>query len=382
MQTYLAQNDSHTLLGSLYDSVLAETGFQGFIEIVCRTFDLKSAAILVRHAETMEAKSLWQIGVDESWMESYALVYASEDLLAQHMAASPIAAFYASNLDIANPERFPETRFYREWIVPQGIAYAAGSIVLREGEWMTEFFVQRSSVHRPFSRVDLEHFNHLIPHVQRAIQMRQRFVDLRLGERYLGSVLDLLVMPTLLFDENGRIAHANAPANAVMKRREQYWEDTGHLLFSTSAMTRTVNLEVSKAIRVSRGEALECHGVVMLSRPDNVPLLLMITPLRLGRTVHRQGAALLFVFDPQATPIVPAEVVKRLFGLSEAEAELAVALCRGLTLEDAANERAISVHTTRSQLKSIFNKTGTKRQADLLSLLLTSPAFFLGNKQK
>ena len=87
----------------------------------------------------------------------------------------------------------------------------------------------------------------------------------------------------------------------------------------------------------------------------------------------------MFVFDPQATPNVTADLVRRLFFLSEAEAELTVALCSGKSLDAVASERGVSVHTTRAQLKSIFNKTGTKRQADLMSLVLTSPAYFLNS---
>ena len=108
--------------------------------------------------------------------------------------------------------------------------------------------------------------------------------------------------------------------------------------------------------------------------------MLMIAPLRQAKGAYPQGGALLFIFDSQATPNVTAYMVRRLFGLSEAEAELAVALCSGKSMDDAASERGVSIHTTRAQLKSIFNKTGTKRQADLISLLLTSPAYFLNNK--
>ena len=85
------------------------------------------------------------------------------------------------------------------------------------------------------------------------------------------------------------------------------------------------------------------------------------------------------MFDPETVPAVTHDLIRKLFGLTEAEAELAVALCGGKTLDDAATERGTSVHTTRSQLKSIFGKTGTKRQADLVSLLLASPAYFLAH---
>jgi DNA-binding CsgD family transcriptional regulator len=109
--------------------------------------------------------------------------------------------------------------------------------------------------------------------------------------------------------------------------------------------------------------------------------MLMIAPLQLAGPAPTHGAALLFAFDPEATPSVTVDLVRRLFALSEAEAELSVALCCGKTLDDVATQRGTSINTIKSQLKSIFLKTGTKRQSELVSLLLASPAYFLAQKQ-
>ena len=120
----------------------------------------------------------------------------------------------------------------------------------------------------------------------------------------------------------------------------------------------------------------------MLPRNERMPLMLMMSPLRLAGEPPIQGAALLFIFDPEATPALTKDLVRKLFSLSEAEAELAVALCGGNTSDDIAKERGTSINTVKSQLKSIFLKTGTKRQSELVSLLLASPAYFLEQTQR
>jgi DNA-binding CsgD family transcriptional regulator len=60
------------------------------------------------------------------------------------------------------------------------------------------------------------------------------------------------------------------------------------------------------------------------------------------------------------------------FGLTKAEARLAVHLVAGETLRFAAVKLSITYETARSQLKSIFNKTGTRRQAELVIVILTA----------
>ncbi|GEM_PF-1615717 len=369
--------DDGALVGKLYDAVMNPGGFQLFIEALCPAFQLKSVSMVTRHVETQEIKGNWMHGIAHEWIASYALIYAREDILARHMMDAPIASFYASNLDIPNPERFPESRFYREWVAPQGVAYAAGSIVLREGAWLTQLIVQRAPEHPPFTRDDMDRLDQLVPHIQRAIQMRYRFAELQLGQNFLASSLDVLAMPTLLINEYGRVAHVNRSATRLLEGRGVLWLEEGHIFTRYEAVTRSINLEVSNAIRASRGIAAHPCATVLLPRRARMPLIIMIAPMHLNGSAAGQGAALLFAFDPEIAPSVGVELVRALFGLSEAEAQLAVALGCGKTLDDAAQERGTSIHTIRSQLKSIFNKTGTKRQSDLVSLLLSSPAYFL-----
>src|SRR5947208_2110656 len=60
------------------------------------------------------------------------------------------------------------------------------------------------------------------------------------------------------------------------------------------------------------------------------------------------------------------------FGLTPAEARLALHLVTGETLRSAAAKLSISYETARTQLKNIFNKTKTRRQAELVILILTT----------
>lgn len=190
-------------------------------------------------------------------------------------------------------------------------------------------------------------------------------------DELLAGSLDVLAMPTLLFDGSGRVVHSNRSAGALLAGRQSLWLEHGHLVTRDVEVTRKLGLELSKALRASPGQTAAWNGVVSLPRRGRMPLLLMLAPMRL------QAAALLFVFDPEATPSITAGMVRRLFGLSPREAEVAAALCSGRTLDDLAAERGTSINTVRTQLRSVFNKTGTSRQTDLVSLLLTSPACFL-----
>jgi DNA-binding CsgD family transcriptional regulator len=60
------------------------------------------------------------------------------------------------------------------------------------------------------------------------------------------------------------------------------------------------------------------------------------------------------------------------FDLTPAEAQIALGIAGGKTLAAIAEARSVSVSTAREQLKSVFVKTGTHRQAELVALLVGS----------
>lgn len=66
------------------------------------------------------------------------------------------------------------------------------------------------------------------------------------------------------------------------------------------------------------------------------------------------------------------------FDLTPAEARVAIALARGASVVDVATELAVSPHTIRAQVKAVLAKTGTSRQAELVSLLAALPMTALG----
>ena len=64
-----------------------------------------------------------------------------------------------------------------------------------------------------------------------------------------------------------------------------------------------------------------------------------------------------------------ASILRRGFGLTECETRLAVALSTDLTLKEIANLHDVGIGTIRGQLKSIFIKTATTRQSELVAIL-------------
>lgn len=76
--------------------------------------------------------------------------------------------------------------------------------------------------------------------------------------------------------------------------------------------------------------------------------------------------------DPERASELPDNALRRLFGLTAAEARLAAALGEGHALKDIQARTETSLHTLRNQLKQIFQKTDTHRQSELMRLIHAS----------
>src|SRR5215831_15640723 len=68
----------------------------------------------------------------------------------------------------------------------------------------------------------------------------------------------------------------------------------------------------------------------------------------------------------------PIELLRCHFGLTPAEARLALHLVAGETLRSSETKLSMTYETARTHLKSVFQKTETCRQAELVVVIVTA----------
>lgn len=83
-----------------------------------------------------------------------------------------------------------------------------------------------------------------------------------------------------------------------------------------------------------------------------------------------ENRIIIVIHDPQKTVPQWASFAQ-FFQLTQTELRLCLSLTEGLTLNQYSEKYHVSINTARSQLKTIFSKTETRRQADLLRLIFS-----------
>jgi DNA-binding CsgD family transcriptional regulator len=112
------------------------------------------------------------------------------------------------------------------------------------------------------------------------------------------------------------------------------------------------------------------------SRVNDEPIGLCLYALRPESTLHAFGdrsLAMLMIYDPHQKIGFDPFILAACFDLSPGEAKVAVALAEGMSPEEIAKKNRVAISTVRTQLKSVFLKTGANRQAELVSMMARLP---------
>lgn len=217
--------------------------------------------------------------------------------------------------------------------------------------------------------------HHVVHHAHHISQLQ---TELELNTLY-GSGLGYLIV-----DSRRRILQANDAAHAILRCHSEIFTMEGNRLSLR---------EANMASRMLKGIAQACHGIhsdvrlggnlLLRDCQGNPALALTIAPMSSAWAFSpdaRDAACVLIRSLAPSSLQDSKQHLQLLFDLSPKETELACALLEGYSPREAAHERKVSITTVRSQLSSLFRKTGTSRQGQLIALLARSVPSYSAEK--
>src|SRR5690606_25859121 len=113
-------------------------------------------------------------------------------------------------------------------------------------------------------------------------------------------------------------------------------------------------------------------GEMPLTRPGSArPYMLLVSSLPEAGLGSRLGdpATMVLVNNLDRAADLQAGHLRRLFGLTPAEADIAVAFADGVTTAEIARRTGRSIRTVQTHLVAIYRKTGARRQTELTTIL-------------
>jgi DNA-binding CsgD family transcriptional regulator/PAS domain-containing protein len=273
-------------------------------------------------------------------------------------------------------------RYYTEYLIPYGGRYCYAGKIFEDDSAVALIGAITRVGQPPMSAEEKAAFTRLSEHFAIAFDIRHA-VDANVDRTSVGAaLLEKMRQPMMLIDNERRLAYRNRSASALLKRADAVFDLDGSLVChdadSDLALTLALrDLELApmtvreadyvaserKSLRLTRRDGRRIAATVMALRPES-------TMGAFGHTPH----ALLTIFEPGASIEVDPFILATTFDLTPAEARVASLVANGRSPEQCADEIGVKVSTIRTQLVSVFAKTGATGQADLVRMVLSATA--------
>ncbi len=260
-----------------------------------------------------------------------------------------------------------DSEFYVDFAHAVGLVDPLGTRMLLGGGMEVVIGLNQSlHSHAPTHR-DGQKLKALGRHLQRALQLRQHLGGVLVEKDTLLAALDRVAFGMAITTADGRVLSLNAAGEKAMLQGCGIEVRGGFLLAKDPAMTTALALLIKDASNGGAGGALRLRAGL----GNHVDVLVAPLPDSL-----RSGSASrsLVAFRQSGAPThLDAHLLMSTFALSRGEAQVAVALMEGRSSEEIAAGRGVKAATVKSQLQSIFSKTGTNSQRELVRYLSNLP---------
>lgn len=262
---------------------------------------------------------------------------------------------------------------YNDFLRPMDVPFCIASWVIRTPSHGVTMCIEGTRRHGPFSEDERGRIAALLPHLRRVLQIKDRLAKAGTRAENLLEAMDKLPFGVLLLSDDLTVVEASASARATVASSDFVHAQGGRLGFR-----RTTDAQAfARTLAADPTDVAGREGVVVvrgLTQSGDVTLLTMPLAVAPDEWTRPRARHLVLVFDAVRMPTPSRVLLQRTYGLTASEARLAASLATGLSLGEIAEQRGLSVLTLRSQLKSVFGKTGTSAQAQLVRLVLTGPA--------
>lgn len=316
------------------------------------------------------------VRLDPEWGRKYREHYASVNPWMTRDPRRLVPGTFNAAAEALPEHDLLSSEWYQDFLRPQGYRDSLGVVASREDNEVVTLTTLRGAKAGPYGEREREVYRFVLPHLMRALSFEARLRRAEGNWLTARAVFDRLPFGVVQLDAGGAPCAVNRAAEEIFASGDGLALVRGRLVAATPAATAALQAAIAVALAVSRGGLVAPADAVAVGRPSGCrPFTVLVCPLRPDCEVAAgEHGAVLFLSDPERTPPAAPALLRRLYGLTAAEARVTFELVAGRDLEAVSETLGVTLETVRTHLKRILAKTGTRRQAELVSVVLRSLA--------
>ncbi|MGP1357293.1 helix-turn-helix transcriptional regulator [Roseicyclus sp.] len=354
------------LLDMCYGAVDRPEHWAPFVEALTEALGAQAGDFVIEDYATGTARALGSTGFDPHFRETYDTHFLGENVWIRELEKLPRDRTHD---DRAEPPGFEASAYYNEWVRPQGLRHAMGAILEREATWLVHIGFLRAPSVGCFDPGEIRLLDRLLPHLRRTLDVSQRLRRAEGAEALAAELLDRLPVAALIVDRGCRVRELNAAAERFLAARRELRSGPSGLDAWTPGAGSALRRLIRAACTLDAAATFAGPMAVRLPRrdEDGPPFLVEVLPLRAADALGGPARhCLVTVTDPARALAGGVPHLRRLWDLTPTEAELALALANGRTVEAFAAARGITPGTVRWHLKNAEAKMGVGSVAALV----------------
>ncbi|MGV8805917.1 MAG: helix-turn-helix transcriptional regulator [Polaromonas sp.] len=360
------------ILGAIYDAALDEAGWVTLLESVRNLLGANYASLIVRTETTDDIGLIVSAGNNQPNL----------DPGNPYIAMSPFTGMKPDQLvtvgEVISEKDWRASTYYRDYCAPQGVFHVLAADIATLNGGIYGFRVTRPETASDFSKADRDFCRLLIPHIKRALNLHLSINQDRKVSTLYSHAMAQLMVGVVVLDQSGQVIEANPAATAILELKDGLRVVGKQLEASYANDNRKLQSLVRDALAHPHASKLALTEAMSVSRPSGrLSWGLIVQSISSDQWTEgkQRPSVAVFVRDSEGRVDPPVRLAQQLFHLTPAETALAIQLANGLSLEEAAEVLNIKRNTARAHLRSIFSKTGVRRQTELVRIFLNSVAW-------
>jgi DNA-binding CsgD family transcriptional regulator/PAS domain-containing protein len=360
--------DYDRLVGDIYDGALDPKPLARTLENLRMAFQANYVTLILRVPDQPDMAVMIIAGDIEGEGEVIYMAYPQAN---RPFDNQPQDVVFTVD-DIMTPSQWEQSSYFKMYCSQQNVYHVMGADISTHEGGLLRFRVTRAKAAPKFSVNDRALCAMFLPHLRRGLNIHNLLDRSESLSDLYAQAISRLSVATLVLDESGSVLRVNPVAQGILASGDGLKLVGGRL----EATYPSDNRELQRLIRAAFAQdTVKSADAMSVTRPSGqVNLGLVVEPIPSLDWADEKGkpAALVYIRDAASKSLASEVVTKQLFNLTKAETALAMELANGLSLEEAAETLNIRRNTARAHLRSIFSKTGVRRQTELVRILLNS----------